>query len=145
MPACVASWPAFLQASAWLLLQRLLQVLQSFSLHVLCKFRFGFLPLLCCGLPLDRLHCHIATSSTHMHVGGAGSSQSTASALQKSADSWDALARAIPADLDTQPAALQGVHLHSYQMHGLRWLLGLHDLGLNGILADDMGELLVVT
>lgn len=31
------------------------------------------------------------------------------------------------------------MHLHDYQMAGLRWLLGLHDKNLNGILADDMG------
>jgi hypothetical protein len=62
-----------------------------------------------------------------------------AAAVQQSADSWDTLARAIPADLDAQPEGLDGVRLHGYQMRGLRWLLGLHDLGLSGILADDMG------
>lgn len=45
----------------------------------------------------------------------------------------------IPAELPQQPAGLRGLCLHDYQMHGLRWMLGLHDLGLNGILADDMG------
>ena len=29
--------------------------------------------------------------------------------------------------------------LREYQLAGLRWLVALHDHGLNGILADDMG------
>jgi hypothetical protein len=79
----------------------------------------------------------------HVQILGFGiagaSSSAPPSALQESAASWDTLARQIPAQLESQPAGLEGVHLHDYQMHGLRWLLGLHDLGLHGILADDMG------
>lgn len=76
---------------------------------------------------------------TNVCVGADAPISATGSALQQSAHSWDTLARRIPAKLDVQPEGLAGVHLHEYQMHGLRWLLGLHDLGLHGILADDMG------
>jgi SNF2 family DNA or RNA helicase len=61
--------------------------------------------------------------------------------LQESSLSWDHLSERIPATLNVQPKGLNGIEMHDYQMHGLRWMLGLHDLGLNGILADDMGAL----
>jgi hypothetical protein len=61
--------------------------------------------------------------------------------LQESSMSWDHLSKRIPAEINFQPEGLSGIELHDYQMHGLRWMLGLHDLGLNGILADDMGVL----
>eukprot|EP00198_Chlamydomonas_reinhardtii_P014216 XP_001703553.1 SWI2/SNF2-like protein [Chlamydomonas reinhardtii] len=46
--------------------------------------------------------------------------------------------RDMQAYLALQPAGLTA-RLREYQMHGLRWLVGLHDARLNGILADDMG------
>ena len=52
---------------------------------------------------------------------------------------WDSLAEAIPADISEQPRLLIAGQLRTYQMQGLRWLKGLWDHGLNGILADDMG------
>lgn len=88
--------------------------------------------------PVDLILC-ANVQSLDSGIAGASSSSAPSSALQESAASWDTLARQIPAQLESQPEGLQGVHLHDYQMHGLRWLLGLHDLGLHGILADDMG------
>ena len=61
--------------------------------------------------------------------------------MQESTGTWSLLARAIPAQLDEQPAELAEVVLHDYQMDGLRWMLGLHDHSLDGILADEMGVL----
>ncbi|KAG7389735.1 Chromodomain-helicase-DNA-binding protein 1-like [Phytophthora pseudosyringae] len=38
-----------------------------------------------------------------------------------------------------QPALLEDVTLHDYQLAGLRWLLRKHEQGLNPILGDEMG------
>lgn len=56
----------------------------------------------------------------------------------ESSTAWQALAERVPAAIDVQPSMLQAGQLHDYQMHGLRWLVGLHDRSLNGILADEM-------
>ncbi|GIL43611.1 hypothetical protein Vafri_1303, partial [Volvox africanus] len=77
--------------------------------------------------------------------GGGGSNGSGGSngdgatdALLESSEGWGRLATRLAADIPQQPASLKA-QLRQYQMHGLRWLVGLHDAGLNGILADDMG------
>lgn len=41
--------------------------------------------------------------------------------------------------LTTQPALLKGGQLKDYQMVGVNWLISLFELGINGILADQMG------
>jgi SWI/SNF-related matrix-associated actin-dependent regulator of chromatin subfamily A member 5 len=41
--------------------------------------------------------------------------------------------------LTSQPSILKGGSLKDYQMVGLNWLISLHELGINGILADQMG------
>ena len=42
--------------------------------------------------------------------------------------------------LDTQPSNLsKECKMHPYQLEGLNWLIKLHDHGINGILADEMG------
>ena len=41
--------------------------------------------------------------------------------------------------LFSPPVAPAGGQLRDYQLKGLRWMVGLHDQGLNGILADEMG------
>lgn len=41
--------------------------------------------------------------------------------------------------LTSQPNLLKGGKLKDYQMVGLNWLISLHELGINGILADQMG------
>lgn len=74
--------------------------------------------------------------STHMGPNAAGVQSS--SLLGASLD-WEALAASLHADIAEQPALLTGGGLHEYQMYGLRWLVALHQAGLNGILADDMG------
>ena len=40
--------------------------------------------------------------------------------------------------LQTQPSCIQGT-MRSYQIDALNWLLHQHQLGLNSILADEMG------
>ena len=43
--------------------------------------------------------------------------------------------------LDKQPSNLAShCKMHAYQLEGLNWLIKLHDHGINGILADEMGE-----
>lgn len=42
--------------------------------------------------------------------------------------------------LQTQPSCIQGT-MRSYQIDALNWLLHQHQLGLNSILADEMGSL----
>ncbi|KAF6263561.1 SNF2 family N-terminal domain-containing protein [Scenedesmus sp. NREL 46B-D3] len=63
--------------------------------------------------------------------GGAGVLDSSAA--------WAKLAAQLPADIQQQPSMVKGGQLREYQMQGLRWLVGLTQRGLNGILADDMG------
>ena len=41
--------------------------------------------------------------------------------------------------LTVQPSLLKSGKLKDYQMVGLNWLISLHELGINGILADQMG------
>lgn len=42
--------------------------------------------------------------------------------------------------LDKQPSNLAShCKMHAYQLEGLNWLIKLHDHGINGILADEMG------
>jgi SWI/SNF-related matrix-associated actin-dependent regulator of chromatin subfamily A member 5 len=41
--------------------------------------------------------------------------------------------------LTAQPNLLKGGQLKDYQMVGLNWLISLYELGINGILADQMG------
>jgi len=41
--------------------------------------------------------------------------------------------------LDRQPSILKGGQLKDYQMIGLNWLISLYEIGINGILADQMG------
>ena len=46
--------------------------------------------------------------------------------------------------LDKQPGNLAShCKMHAYQLEGLNWLIKLHDHGINGILADEMGKCLV--
>ena len=71
------------------------------------------------------------------NVHGAGMHDSDAFAASSSA--WNALAGGLEADVHEQPAMLRGGQLRDYQLKGLRWLVALHDHGLNGILADEMG------
>ncbi|KDD73438.1 SNF2 family domain-containing protein, partial [Helicosporidium sp. ATCC 50920] len=59
--------------------------------------------------------------------------------LAESTHLWNELSERIPADIAEQPSTLVGGSLHSYQLHGLCWLVGMRRAGLNGILADDMG------
>lgn len=55
--------------------------------------------------------------------------------MQHTNDAWRALAASLQADVDTQPSMLSGGQLHGFQMQGLRWMVGLFDAQLNGILA----------
>ena len=41
--------------------------------------------------------------------------------------------------MDTQPSVLKGGTLKPYQIVGLNWLISLNEMGVNGILADQMG------
>eukprot|EP00798_Chlamydomonas_sp_ICE-L_P010150 gene10150-8053_t len=59
--------------------------------------------------------------------------------LLESSDIWSQLASKLQADIETQPSLIEEGELREYQMQGLRWLVALHDNGLNGILADEMG------
>eukprot|EP00887_Chlorella_sp_A99_P005366 scaffold1.g5366.t1 len=76
---------------------------------------------------------------------GTGGGSADAEALQQSHDAWARLTAAIQqsgaAAAAAQPELLEGGELHAYQLEGLRWLLGLRQHGLNGILADEMAEL----
>ncbi|KAG2497935.1 hypothetical protein HYH03_004197 [Edaphochlamys debaryana] len=67
-----------------------------------------------------------------------GGEGGVADSVLESSEGWGALAQRLAADIPTQPPGLVAT-LREYQMHGLRWLVGLHDARLNGILADDMG------
>lgn len=49
----------------------------------------------------------------------------------------------ISSDVLKQPSMFKG-SLKSYQLKGLTWLVDLYDQGINGILADDMGELSLI-
>lgn len=51
---------------------------------------------------------------------------------------WGQLAERLTADIEEQPARLTGGQLRDYQLQGLRWMVGLAQAGLNGILADEM-------
>jgi SNF2 family DNA or RNA helicase len=51
---------------------------------------------------------------------------------------WSVLAANLLANIPHQPTMLSGI-LRDYQMYGLKWLVGLFDSGMSGILADDMG------
>ena len=42
--------------------------------------------------------------------------------------------------LETQPSIMVG-NMRDYQLEALNWLIKLHDAGVNGILADEMGAL----
>ncbi|WIA36756.1 hypothetical protein OEZ86_008024 [Tetradesmus obliquus] len=68
----------------------------------------------------------------------ADDSNNEAGVLDSSA-AWIKLAAQLPADIPEQPTMVKGGTLREYQMQGLRWLVGLTQRGLNGILADDMG------
>lgn len=59
-------------------------------------------------------------------------------ALNESSSQWNNLANGLRAAIKEQPRMLQGGQLRSYQLEGLRWMVSLHDHGLNGILADEM-------
>lgn len=59
-------------------------------------------------------------------------------ALKESTSQWNNLANGLRAAIKEQPRMLQGGQLRSYQLEGLRWMVSLHDHGLNGILADEM-------
>ena len=68
---------------------------------------------------------------------GAGTQEADAFAACSS--DWNRLAEGLQTDVREQPAMLRGGQLRDYQLKGLRWLVALHDHGLNGILADEMG------
>ena len=56
--------------------------------------------------------------------------------MLKSADSRRRIIR-----VDQQPSLIsKACKMHDYQMEGLNWLIKLHDHGINGILADEMGK-----
>jgi ATP-dependent DNA helicase len=38
-----------------------------------------------------------------------------------------------------QPRLVSGTQLKDYQLEGVAWMAGLHENGISGILADDMG------
>ena len=38
-----------------------------------------------------------------------------------------------------QPQLITGTELRDYQLEGVAWMAGLHENGISGILADDMG------
>lgn len=38
-----------------------------------------------------------------------------------------------------QPQLVTGTELRYYQLEGVAWMAGLHENGISGILADDMG------
>lgn len=38
-----------------------------------------------------------------------------------------------------QPQLVTGTKLKDYQLEGVAWMAGLHENGISGILADDMG------
>ena len=40
--------------------------------------------------------------------------------------------------LDQQPSLLKGGQLRDYQLDGLNWMIELYEMGINGILADEM-------
>jgi SWI/SNF-related matrix-associated actin-dependent regulator of chromatin subfamily A member 5 len=44
-----------------------------------------------------------------------------------------------------QPSWVSGGAMRSYQLEGLNWMIRLHENGINGILADEMGESLTDT
>ena len=72
-----------------------------------------------------------------MQLGSAGARN--LDAFEASSSDWNKLAEGLEANVPAQPEALRGGQLRDYQLKGLRWLVALHDNGLNGILADEMG------
>ena len=86
-----------------------------------------------CTTRSQRASCALTVIMVH----GAGTHDSDAFAASSSV--WNALAGGLEADVREQPAMLRGGQLRDYQLKGLRWLVALHDHGLNGILADEMG------
>lgn len=59
-------------------------------------------------------------------------------ALKQSTEMWNSLASGLDAEGIKQPALLTGGELREYQMRGLRWMVSLHNAGMNGILADEV-------
>jgi SWI/SNF-related matrix-associated actin-dependent regulator of chromatin subfamily A member 5 len=47
--------------------------------------------------------------------------------------------------LEVQPSCLQGGQLRDYQLTSVNWLIGLYESGINGILADEMVSLLIIS
>lgn len=43
------------------------------------------------------------------------------------------------AQLTVQPACIKNGSMRDYQLEGLKWMINLHDSGVGGILADEMG------
>jgi SNF2 family DNA or RNA helicase len=78
---------------------------------------------------------HTVCGATKLHI----APTQLQSSVRNSSDVWERLASEVPSKLDAEPP-LDELQLHDYQRAGVEWLLGLHDLGVGGILADEMGE-----
>ncbi|KAK9820162.1 hypothetical protein WJX72_006943 [[Myrmecia] bisecta] len=83
---------------------------------------------------------HAQPTAAAAGAGSSGQAQDEGlDAFKHSNEDWNALAMSFDADVKEQPAMLKAGDLRDYQLKGLRWLVSLHDNGLNGILADEMG------
>ena len=90
------------------------------------------LPDLAAWCSMDWSDCCAGLISTSVEEHG--------SSIRDTSAGWKALAEKIPAVLDKLPDLRAEMHPH--QIDGLSWLVGLHDISFNGILADEMGALL---
>lgn len=115
------------------------------------------------GAPKDQHDIDMMMKSPQRDGGGAGAGSSSSTAATKSParrgkaaagagkkkgkkdevdddeENDDEMARP-PTRLTVQPKVISGTQMRDYQLEGLNWMIGLHEHGLNGILAGEFRE-----
>lgn len=99
-----------------------------------CSFQSVYMMLTFCNVRNLVAEIH----SEELNAGLTANKQNEeASSIRITSANWTALAEKIPAVLSELPDLT--TELHPHQVDGLSWLVGLHDISFNGILADEMG------
>jgi ATP-dependent DNA helicase len=66
-------------------------------------------------------------------------SKPLSSSKRQKAETGSATEQNLYAGAFEQPKLVSGTKLKDYQLEGVAWMAGLHENGISGILADDMG------